>query len=676
MYTTNDQESQVKIVFLHREKIAIRRVMKLLTTYIQIVLSCCCLFTSVSGQEKILFSVEDESVALNEFLYIYEKTNRDKADFSNASVQEYLDLYQKFKLKVYKAREMRLDTIKALQVELAGYRKQLAASYLSDREVLETLAKEAFDRMQEDVSFSHILFRLPPNASSKDSTGVYEKAMAALDRLRDGEDFSALALELSDDETVKENQGKVGHVTAMLPDGFYELETTLYTLPLKRYSRPVLSRLGYHVVTRHNKRPARGEIEVAHILIRNERGRNGKPLIDSIQGLLLKGADFAELAMLHSEDKLTASKGGYLGFFGINKYESIFENTAFRLKNDGAVSVPIKTSIGWHIVKRLSVKPTQTYDQIKRSLETKIKNDGRFAIAEDAMLDNIKEENNFELKAWDQDLFLSQIGEQFLTYQWKSPAELTQETIFTLGGRDTDTRDFSNFLVKNTASRLRVNRMLDKKKALQVLLSEFINQKLLEFEESQLESKYPEFKALMREYSEGILLFEATKMKVWDKASQDTIGLRNFYQRNKQRYKWPERAAVETITIHTTDRKVLEKVQKQMLKKSGDRLLKKFNRKSELITIESESLEREELSGDLSWKKNDSATAIFDEAMGAYTIQRVAKLVQPQIKSLDEARGYVIADYQDFLEKEWVDGLRSEYRITLHQDVLDSIIQN
>lgn len=660
---------------MHLEKTATAEQMKL-SDHLLLILALCFTFIVAHGQEKILFKVEDTPVTVDEFLYIYEKTNRDKADYSSASIEEYLDLYQKFKLKVHKAREMRLDTIVALQNELAGYRKQLASSYLSDKEVLATLTKEAFDRMQEDVSFSHILFRIPQNASREDSTRIYEKALSALDRLREGEEFTKLALELSEDETVRENQGRVGYVTAMLPDGFYDLETTLYTLPLNRYSRPVLSRLGYHIVMRHDKRPARGEIEVSHILIRNERGRSAKSLVDSLHQMLVDGADFADLASRYSEDKLTASKGGYLGFFGINKYESIFENTAFRLKEDGDISVPIKTSIGWHIIKRISLKPKQSYEQIRRLLETKVKNDSRFAIAEKAMLTKIKDENNFELHDWNEDLFLQEVGENFLTYQWKTPDVLTRQVIFSLGGEEMTTRDFSNFLVRNTASRLRVNRLADRKRALQSLLQEFMDQSLVDFEEGRLEEKYPEFKALMREYSEGILLFEATKIKVWDKASQDSTGLRSFYNKNKQQYKWPERAEVESIAIHTSDMKMVDKVKKQMTKRSGDKLLKKFNKKSELVTIHSSLVEREELPEDLTWSRNSTAQPATDESSGAYTIKRVADIIQPQVKNLDEARGYVIADYQDYLEKEWVEELKSQYKVTLYEDVLNSIIKD
>ncbi|NND34008.1 MAG: hypothetical protein HKN76_15575, partial [Saprospiraceae bacterium] len=454
------------------------------------------------AQNQVLFTIEDQPVYLDEFLYIYEKTNRDEANFSKSSVEEYLDLYKRFKLKVYKAREMKLDTIKALQQELNGYRKQLASAYLSDREVLEDLAREAHSRMLRDVSFSHILLKVSPTASDEETEKVYQKALNVLERLRNGEDFGQVAVEVSEDENVSKNRGDIGYVTAMLPDGFYELETAIYTIPANTYSRPIRSKLGFHIVTTSGDRPARGEIEVSQILIRNEKGRSNKPKIDSLYQLLENGADFATLARQHSDDKSTASQGGYLGFFGINKYESVFENTAFRLREDGDYSRPIRSSLGWHIIKRLSHKGIAPFEEMQRTLEAKIKSDGRYEIAEKAMLSKIKDENNFRESSWNRKQFISDVGAEYLTYKWKAPDEYDNQELFSIGGTAVKVDEFLNYLTKNTAARLRINRGMGLEQALDQLYEEFVESTLKDYQESQLENKHPDFKALMREYSE------------------------------------------------------------------------------------------------------------------------------------------------------------------------------
>jgi len=627
------------------------------------------------GQEQVLFEVEGESVYLDEFLYIYEKTNRDEASFSKASIDEYLDLYTKFKLKVHKAKEMKLDTIKALQNELAGYHKQLASTYLSDKEVIASLTKEAFDRMQKDVDFSHILLKVGPSASKEAEEIIYQKAMAVLERLRSGEDFAKVALELSDDGTVKKNEGRIGYVTALLPDGFYELETALYTLPTKSFSEPIRSKLGYHLVMVNKRRPARGEMEVSQILLRSRSGAKAKERIDELYSKLQAGQDFSELAKNFSEDKATAPNGGYLGFFGINKYESIFENTAFRIRQDDAFSKPIKTSIGWHIIKRHSIKPKPAFDDIKRTLETQVKKDGRFAIAESTMLDKIKTDNDFKQLDWDQDKFITEIGDEFLTYKWKAPANHTVQQLATIGKETFTSQDLLDFFGGNTATRLRINRSTPPQEALSELYNEFLDEAILKFEEGQLEGKFPEFKALMREYSEGILLFEATKMKVWDRASEDTVGLKSFYRANTGKYMWPERAHVESIVINDKEISLVNKVVSHLAKKPASKVLKKFNKKKSLVQITSNLITKEELDPELTWSKYSMTTPNYPENRNVTMLKRIGAIVPPQKKSLSEARGYIIADYQDHLEKQWVSDLKKEFKVVVNEDVLNSIVK-
>lgn len=659
--------------FYRLKKLFEQHLMNRISALTSIALFCSCLL--VQAQEEILFTVEDQQIPLSEFVYIYEKTNRDKADYSEASVMEYLELYRKFKLKVQKARDMQLDTIVSLQQELAGYRKQLASTYLNDKEVLNRLVEEVHERMQEEVSFSHILFRIGVGASEQDEEAAYAKGLEVLEQLRDGGDFEQLAMRHSDDESVNDNKGNVGYMTAMMSDGFYALENTLYTLPTKTYSRPIRTKVGYHIVRVNARRAARGEIEVRQILIRTGKNKDAKSRIDEIHAELAGGADFEELAKNVSEDKKTAPNGGYLGSFGINTYESAFESTAFRLKNDGDFSEPVHTKIGWHIIQRVSHKPVPPLNELQRALEAKIKKDMRFKIAEESMVDRIRDENDYEKHDWDRERLLQEIGKDFRTYQWKAPSEFTNQDLFTIGGSTVQATDFLEFLTTNSADRLRLNRIEEPIEAIGTLYDKYEEEALLKYEESQLDEKYPDFKSLMREYSEGILLFEATKMKVWDKASQDTAGLEDFYRSHKQNYLWPERAVVETITINTTEPTMLKKIMAKLPTGKGVKLMKKFNKKRELIQISKATIDKDEMDPDLSWKAGSLSEQAVDKARDRVIIKRVDKILAPQPKTLDEARGYIIADYQDFLEKKWIEDLDKEYEVEVNDQVLNSIIK-
>ena len=313
--------------------------------------------------DPVLFTVDGTPVHRSEFDYIYSKTNGPDADYSKESLDEYLNLYVNFKLKVQKAKEMKLDTIKSLQQELDGYRRQLADSYLIDREVTEKLVQEAFLRSKEDVDVSHILIKLAPNPSPEDNLKALEKARSVKAELESGKSFKELALKYSEDNSVKKNQGHIGWVTAIFPKGFYELETAAYSTEKGQVSEPVRTGAGYHILTVHDRRPARGEVEVAHILIRPEKSDDGikaRNRIDEAHEKLATGEDFSKVAKEYSDDKVTANKGGYLGFFGINRYEKAFEDAAFGIAADDEFTKPVKTAAGWHVIKRISKKEDQT----------------------------------------------------------------------------------------------------------------------------------------------------------------------------------------------------------------------------------------------------------------------------------------------------------------------------
>ena len=336
--------------------------------------------SNAQNEDPVLFSVKNNPVHVSEFLYIYSKTNRDKADFSKASLEEYLDLYTKFKLKVQRAKDTKLDTIPSLQQELAGYRQQLADSYLLDKEVTEKLIKEAYDRSLKDVKISHIMVSLKKNPTPQDTMLAYKRIMQIKGKLDGGSDFVKVAKSLSDDKSAKTNNGSLGYFTSPFPNGFYDFESTAYALPKGKHSHPVRTPIGYHIIRVEEVRPARGEMEAAHILIKKD-AQNPKGDIDSIYQLLEKGHVFEEAAKIYSADKRTANKGGYVGFFGISKYEKTFEDAAFALTADSTYTKPIQTLAGWHIIKRISRKPILDYDKAKARLKAKIQKDARFELA-------------------------------------------------------------------------------------------------------------------------------------------------------------------------------------------------------------------------------------------------------------------------------------------------------
>ena len=632
------------------------------------------------NDDPILFTVEDHPVHLSEFNYIYSKTNGTNADFSEKSLQEYLDLYVKFKLKVKKARDMQLDTIKSLQTELEGYRRQLANSYLVDKNVTERLVEEAYARSQKDVNISHIMVALKPNDSPADTLKAYKSIMHIKSLLDKGQKFEELAKQYSNDQYSKDNGGKLGYVSALLPNGYYGLENAAYNTSKGQVSNPVRTASGYHLVQVNDIRDARGEIEAAHILIRtNQKAANDpakKALVDSLYTLLNTGAKFEDLAQQFSGDKASASKGGYIGFFGINKYQRSFEDAVFALKKDGDYTQPVKTAVGWHIIKRIS-KENADAETTKRRLRPRVKKDGRYQLAQNAMIQQIKKEGNFQENVKNRDAFFNNLDSTFLTHQWKADKS-GNETLFTIGDTKVNVRNFAAYCQRQARNRVRRGARSTPVEIAGQLYKTYLDDQCIKYEESQLEKKYPEFKALMREYEEGILLFEATKLTVWDKASQDTTGLQKFHASNRAKYKWGERAQTTIYTVRAEAKKQLKDIRKMVKKNTAEAVLAKFNTENEkFIATQEKVIEKgkDDLLAKVSWKAGAISDPVANPKNNSMKFAKIEKILPPAEKTLQEARGYIIADYQDHLEREWLKELKSSYKVDINQEVFKSLIK-
>lgn len=633
------------------------------------------------SDDPVLFSIADEDVHVSEFKYIYEKNNSDKANYSKQSIDEYLELYKKFKLKVHRARVQGLDTIKTLQKELEGYRKQLAATYLKDKEISERLVTEVVDRFTEDREVSHIFVGAGSKATPEDILKAEKKINDIYDRLskNKGLGFGEMAQTLSEDKVSAKNKGYLGFYTSPLPDGFYEFENAMYTTQVGGFSKPFRSKMGFHIVHVSQIRTARGEMEIAHILVRKSHKGTAvegtKEKIDSIYGLLQEGRSFESLAAKYSDDTKNRSKGGYLGFFGVNQYELTFENAAFALMSDDSYTRPIETKVGHHIIKRISKRDYSDENRARKRIESRINNDNRFKVAEEKLINDVKEEAKFSEDKKQVALFVKSIDNGFYSYKWE-PKVFDDKKLFTLAGQKYDLNDFAAYVKGNVRERLKFSKTTPIAESCNKLYDQYVKETVMSHEEANLENKYDDFKALMREYREGILLFEITKNEVWDKASQDTVGLQAFYDKNNYKYKWPDRYNTTKVNIQTKNEKMLLAAHKYAKKKGYEKFMKKYGKNAD-YTVETvdEIVDKDSAIGiDINGKKIGHVTQLqkANKAGNFYVYNAMMKSSQ---KSLAEARGYVIADYQDFLEKEWVDKLKKDHPVKLNQGVLDSLIK-
>lgn len=624
-----------------------------------------------------VLTVENEKVSRDDFESIFKKNNRDTV-VTQASLDEYMELFINFKLKVREALEEGLDTNDAFKRELKGYRKQLARPYLVDNDLLDELIREAYERSSMEVRATHILIKADQNARPEDTLIAYNRALKLRERILNGEDFADVARSKggSDDPSVRDNGGDLGYFSAF--QMVYPFECAAFNTPVGQISMPIRTRYGYHIVKTHDRRPARGEIRVAHIMVRSQNAQDPASIAEAeskvreIYQKLQEGSDFSEMAMRFSQDASTAKSGGELPWFGTGKMVEEFENASFALKADGEITEPFKSSYGWHIVKRLEYRPVASFEDSQAELRKKVSRDSRAELTKSSFLKKLRTQYGTEVnskslkciyKAADHDSAFVNNN----SIEVKKLKKLETE-LFRIDGKSYTSRQFYDYLISSKVRR----RDLTGREVVDEQLNEYIDKELVDYEDSQLEAKYNDFRLLMNEYHDGILLFELTDRKVWSKAVKDTLGLEAFYQSHKQNFMWKDRVTAATFKCSTDD--MAKKVVKLLSKgKTPQEVKEELNKDSNLnVTLEEGTWEKGDngVVDQATWKQGTISTVVDK---GQTTIVQVQEVIPASVKKLDEAKGMITAEYQSYLEKEWINSLRSKYKFNVNRDVLYTI---
>jgi len=623
----------------------------------------------------VLLKIDDKEITKGEFEAIYKKNNRDSA-ITQADLDEYLELFINFKLKVLEAEKMGRDTLDQFKKELAGYRDQLARPYLVDKSITDSLLREAHDRMQSEIRAAHILINIPPDPSPEDTAAAYKKIMDIKSKLSDNkQSFETLARELSEEPSAKTNGGDLGYFTSL--QMVYPFETLVYNTPVGEIGGPVRTQFGYHLVLVSDKRKARGQVNVAHIMIRADKedpaevAESLKQRIDEVYTRIQYGEDFGELAQKFSDDRSSAVKNGELPTFGTGKMVSEFEEAAFALENPGDVSKPVLSPYGWHVIKLIAKVPVNSFDEMEKDLKNKISRDARSNITRDTFIAKRKAEYGFKEDPKVLKAFYKEIDTTYYSGDWNPSEKVfsSSKTLFTLDGKTYTDGDFANYLFTNmrpTANRGPIANAVNES------YKNFVTSSIMSYEDSQLEEKYPEFKALINEYRDGILLFDLTDEKVWSKAVKDSVGLADFYETNKNDFMWKERAGYDIYTVEdeATGMSVIKMLKK---KKNQDEIRAALNNESALkVNVESGLKEKTEIPvlEKVQWAPGVSEIVSLD---GQLKVVQIKEIRPGQPKDFNEARGLITAAYQNHLEKLWIESLRAEHEVNVNKQVLYTI---
>lgn len=619
----------------------------------------------------ILLEIDGIPFSKEEFVRIYEKNNKNLFDTtSKLSPKEYLELFINFKLKVREAENLGLDTTKAFINELAGYRKDLTENYLTDISYNEKMVEEMYRRMNLEISASHILISLDKNAVGDDTIQSYNKISSIRKEImEEGADFNEMASRYSEDPSAKNNKGKLGYFSAF--QMVFPFENAAFTTPLGEISMPTKSSFGYHIVRVDDVRKAKGEIKVAHIMKafpKNsnsaQRGEISKE-IDSIYSLLQSGQDFSKLAREVSEDKRSAQNGGELPWFTSANMISDFGDAAFALKKNGDYSRPIATSFGYHIIKRIDHKPIPPFEEIKGEIKERIEKDPeRTSKNQEAFVKKLKKE--YQFKQNDENLKILVLENTGVLSKEIETAKsgISQNELFELNGISLTFESFGKYLADK---KIHVTPGESKSEILKHYNS-WVDSEITNYEDKRLEEKYPEFSYLMKEYHDGILLFNLSEKKIWNFASADTTGLENFYAEQPDKFFWKER--FKGFIISCKNQEARDKVDAFFdIAVPYVEILDILNEEKELVTIEEGAWEQQANPIVDYYVWGEKKPENFNEQL----VYIRGDKIMPEAKLLNESRGLYISDYQGFLEQKWIEELRDKYKIKVYKKVLRTI---
>jgi len=634
------------------------------------------LLSAACANAQSLIKIGNQQITSAEFLQMYNKKSsfQDTSKTKEESMKEYLDLYTKFRLIVKEAESLGIDTTKKFKDELAGYRSQLAESYLTDKGVSEELVKEAYERMKYDVHASHILILSRPDDMPEDTLKAFKKALELMNRAKAGEDFAKLAKENSEDPSAKQNGGDLGFFSALRM--VYPFESAAYNTPVNEISKPVRTKFGYHVIKVHAKRPSVGEVKVAHIMVRlKENGtaddnKNAEERINEVYAKLQSGSTWEDMVRL-SEDYQTAQKGGDLGYFGPNKFPKEFEEASFALKEKGEISKPTKTAYGWHIIKLVDKKGMDSFEKMQGELKKSIAKNDRSNLSKDVVFKRIMKKNGFKEFPKNLKKMYDITDSSLVMGAWKIPSNVElSKPLVQIGKVQYTQKDFADYIYthegvrKNTTYKQLVNQFYDN----------FKHEKVFEFENKNLEQNYPAFQATMKEYRDGMLKFEITDAKVWSKASKDTTGLKEFYNANKDKWMWPNRIKGEVYICINAD---VAKQVKDLLDKGNTlpQVLELVNKSSQLnVRVLQGAYSKEDYPalGTFYWKKGVSDVA---ESAKMFYVFKIDDILAPQPKKIEEARGIITSAYQNYLEENWMKELRAKYPVAVNNEEYNALLK-
>lgn len=625
-------------------------------------------------ESKLPFiGIGDEKIYGDEFLYMLNKNREFKNPDERISPQEFdenLELFVNYKLKVKEAESLGLDQTTEFVQEYEMFKDDLTQPFLIKNSLQEGELMKAYNRMKEVIRASHILLQFPPNASQADTVSVLRMAQKLKADAEQGVDFNELAFEHSDDPSAKNNKGSLGYFTSL--QMVSPFEDAAYGLQVGEISDPVMTNFGYHIIRLEDRKPNPGEIRVSHILIRSQENEpvseeRALRMIREIYTELQKPErEWEEICQMYSEDPATKNTGGNLPWIGLGSVIPEFERVAFSLTEEGEISPPIKTPYGYHIIRLEEKKPLGSYEEMEQMIKSRVLRDSRSTLIQSQVVAIQKSRYGFE----ENEKNVSEVETIFSQNQRSEAPQIIKEknlvdsVLFSINTLPKNAGDFLAFI--NSENQIvRGN----PQKYFANWYDKFIEVSLLDAEIEDLTNNNQEYRLLIQEYRDGILLFSLMNEQVWQKAIEDSVGQLKYYEENVARYQWNERAQALIIAIGKEEsipsvRRFL--ADKKYQSNLADRLENTFLLDDPLaFTLTDGNFE---INSHPVLKAADISKPTQELKLDNKTyFVVIGEKLPPGPKKFEETRGKIIQDYQDYLDKSLIALLKEKYLIEINE---------
>ena len=630
-------------------------------------------FSQRKKSKAPLFKLGDQGYYEDEFRYYFFKNNNELSkDSAKIKVDEYLNLYVNFRLKVQEAIALGKDKEEAFILEFRKYKNKLAEPFLVESKLTEEMVQTTYARMQEERLASHILIKLPKAPTPVDTLRAYNKIVDIRNKYEQGEPFDSLARKFSEDPSARVNYGSLGYFSAMrmvLP-----FEEAVFTTEVGNLTGPIRTNFGYHLIRVEDKRPARGKLQTAHIMIRTTDKMDQSQLdlakgkIESVYAKLQSGEDWKELCSRYSDDHNTRKRGGALNWFGTSdNMVAEFKEAAFELDTAGSISKPVKTAYGWHIIKLLAKKELEPFDKIRSKIESTLSRETHARFKKEKAVAMIKSANSFALNLDNQQLALDHIDSTLLQGKWSRDSSSTEgsKELFSLDNTKFTIDEFWKYAESRQAKRSHSDLAGYKAE----LYNRFEEKSIFDFEEDHLFETNDDYRLLLGEYKNGILLFNLMEVEVWQKAQKDSVGLKAYYEANADRFYREEMADAR---IFVSEKSELLDQAEQFLDHTKNEIDSIFNKTEPLALqlFENTYEKGDDELVDKYWNEGEYR----HEDQGKHYLLYIKEIIPGGVKPLDETKGAVISAYQEEVEHRWIEGLKKKYPVKVNKGAMKKMI--